>query len=858
MTAGTDPEPSVHEKPAVTASHAPSERAASEPTATATARPWLHRAGHLLAILASAALLGLYASGGPAWPIGFVALLPWLLALDRTRTLSGTLISAVLMAVAFALAVFGWFAAAFGAYVGLSLLPALLILAALGPILQAQVLAFALARHLTGRRHGSLLAALAGAAAWVGCEWLLPKLLGDTLGHGLLPSPTLRQMADLGGAASLSLVLLLVNDALAGAVRRWRAGPRALLAPITLAAALVAAMAGYGHWRLSALHTQLAEPSESIRIGLIQSNITHYERLREEMGAYEVIRHVLDTHYTLSDYAVREQGAEALLWSETVYPTTFGSPKSAVGADLDREIQGFVDTVGVPLVFGTYDLDTHGEYNSAAFVQPQQGLIGHYRKTHPFPLTEYVPAWIDGPLLRDWLPWLGNWRAGSGARVLPLRTADGRQVDVLPLICLDDVRTSLALDGTRLGANAILGLSNDAWFTEHPEGARLHLAVAAFRSIETRLPQLRVTSNGLSAIIDESGEVVARTEMGQQAVLVGEIPVRPPVATLMVRWGDWLGPTSLVLLLLLALHATGQRLTGLLPGPRHPPGPAADFRAEVVLLRPVWRLLAAALRLAAGAGLAWLLLRMLLWDGLQVNALIQLQLFGFTVVAPALAAWAIRWTFKAQARIEADLLVLEQRTRRIEIPIREIERLHTWRIPVPISGVDLRFVSGRRWNHGIALADPIALHRALAQAGSPVSWASPGDRSRAEQAELRAATRRPWLDHPLSKFLLFPLVPALPAFRLHQVIAFGGTFGEYHTYGPTAWLSGLLIWWTAWAIGLMLFAAGLRILIEAGTLAAWLAGPQQALTTRNRLEWLARLAFYLGVPTWLAVRVLAG
>ena len=61
----------------------------------------------------------------------------------------------------------------------------------------------------------------------------------------------------------------------------------------------------------------------------------------------------------------------------------------------------------------------------------------------------------------------------------------------MPLICLDDVDTGLTLTGTRLGAQNILTLSNDSWFTEHPQGAALHQAVAAFRSIETGLPQFR-------------------------------------------------------------------------------------------------------------------------------------------------------------------------------------------------------------------------------------------------------------------------------------------------------------------------------------------------------------------------------
>ena len=63
--------------------------------------------------------------------------------------------------------------------------------------------------------------------------------------------------------------------------------------------------------------------------------------------------------------------------------------------------------------------------------------------------------WLDGPVLRRWLPWTGSWQAGDGARVFPLQLADGREIPVLPLICLDDVDVSLAPAGTRLGAQAV-------------------------------------------------------------------------------------------------------------------------------------------------------------------------------------------------------------------------------------------------------------------------------------------------------------------------------------------------------------------------------------------------------------------
>ena len=824
----------------------------------------MHRSPHprwlaLAGISASALLLGVYARGGHAWPLGFVALLPWLLTLNRTRTLADALLSGWLMSVAFVLAVFVWFGTAVGSFTGSGTPLALLVATVLAPLLQPQVLALSLVRHWVGARHGPGLRALAGACAWVACEWLVPKLLGDTLGHGLAPSASLRQVADLGGAAGITLLLILVNEALACAVSRRRDGVRALLRPLALAATVPALMFGYGQLRLSTLQLEADATTPWLRIGMIQSAIVDYEGMRREIGAYAVVRKVLDTHFGLSRAAIEHHGVDALLWSETVYPTTFGHPRSADGAALDREILDFATASGVPLVFGTYDVDADGEYNAAAFVEPKTGLLGFYRKTHPFPLTEYVPAWLDGPRVRALLPWMGSWQPGSGARVFPLRAADGRELQVLPLICLDDVRPDLAIEGARLGAQAIIGLSNDAWFSADPNGARLHLAVATFRSIETRLPQLRVTTNGLSAYVDMTGEVVVSTALGDQSVLAGELPARDPPPTLMVRWGDWVGGAALAFLLLLLpvrrVFSARSRRTARAAAPVLVQEAATPYATDVVVLTRSWRIATALLRLIGAAGLLALLLLMLLREGLQVNSLSQIRLYAWAVLLPLIAAWAIQRVFAAAATVEGGLLVLRQRAQRIEIPVASIVLVHVWRLPLPGVGVDLQLVSGRRW--GIRLADPLLLADALATAGSPLRL-DEHSRRIADYAAARAAATRRWLDHPLVKFVLFPLIPALPAFRLHQYIAFGGTFGEYYTYGLKAWLIGLLIWWAAWSIGLMLFAAALRIGGEACTLLAQRWRPTQLVEFRYRLEWLLRLAFYFGVPAWLLLRVVVG
>jgi len=195
-----------------------------------------------------------------------------------------------------------------------------------------------------------LLSALAGAAAWVACERLVPKLLGDTLGHGLYPAPLLRQLAEHIGAAGLTLLLLLANEAFAAAWPSLRQRRRTALKPIAIGLGIPVLLATYG-W-LSTPAGSVAE-ARPLRIGLIQSNLIHYERMREQLGTLAAVRQILDTHYAMSYDAVERQGADVVLWSETVYPTTFGHPKSREGAGFDQEILGIVRSARVPFVFGT-------------------------------------------------------------------------------------------------------------------------------------------------------------------------------------------------------------------------------------------------------------------------------------------------------------------------------------------------------------------------------------------------------------------------------------------------------------------------------------------------------------------------
>lgn len=806
------------------------------------------RIGRWAAVAAAALLCGLYARGGAAWPLGFLALVPWLRTLDSQRTLGAALLVAWAMSVAYAVAVFGWFAAAIGNYMNVGEGAGMAILLVGAPLFQPQFITFAVMRCRVGRRHGALLRALAAAASWVATEALVPRLLGDTLGDGLYPSRLLRQAADLFGTTGLTFALLLSNEAIAAAIARRAEGTRAWVGPLALAALVPMLLSGYGFAVLSA---RPALTGQTLRMGLVQSDIVDYERLRRAKGTYAAVREILDTHVAMSLDAIEHYHADAILWSETVYPTTFGHPKSEAGAAFDREILEMVDSAGVPFVFGTYDRDAHGEYNAAAFVVPGAGLLGFYRKTRLFPLTEAVPAWLDGPALRRALPWAGTWKSGTGARVLPLRLADGREIPVLPLICLDDVDAGLAIDGARLGAQVILTLSNDSWFTADGQGAALHQAVAAFRSIETRLPQFRVTANGLSAVIDATGTVIAGARMGERTLVIGQVQAAPVRATLMVAWGDWVGRAAAAGLLLWVVAKALRRWCASMSAASSASRGTAGLPADVAVLPPSARLGAALLRTLARGSLPVMAAAIVLGDGaLQGDSAARLRLFVLFFVIPEAAAWCVLRAFAARASLEHELLVFTRGRQRLQLASRDIAAVEPWRLPMPASGVSLRLASGQRWRYAVAHPDPRAFAHALAAE-------LPDTRSAlAAYVRARAGAARRGAHRRLVKLGLFPLLLALPAFRLHQHIAYGSTFGEYTAQGLQAYLATFAQWWAAWAVGVALWAGLLRAVVEAIALVGARLQPPRAAESRPCLERLGLLVFYVGPPAWLALRVL--
>jgi apolipoprotein N-acyltransferase len=230
------------------------------------------------------------------------------------------------------------------------------------------------------------------------------------------------------------------------------------------------------------------------------------------------------------------------------------------------------------------------------------------------------------------------------------------------------------------------------------------------------------------------------------------------------------------------------------------------------------------------------------------NPLRLVRAFSVFCLAPEMGLWLLERACAATVLFQSGVLVLQRHRQRIEIPCESIERAAPWVVPLPSGGLWLRLKSGRRFRYGLQVADPVAFIDALADAGAHVRGAS--QHPAAVYARSRNSISPRWY-HRILKFVVFALVPALPLFRLHQWIAYGGTFGEYYMYGLKPYLLGFAIYWATSGVYLVLYAAALRAVAEPFVWTAAHVAPSRTPRVRRAVEMVNRLLYYGGVPLLL-------
>jgi apolipoprotein N-acyltransferase len=86
-------------------------------------------------------------------------------------------------------------------------------------------------------------------------------------------------------------------------------------------------------------------------------------------------------------------------------------------------------------------------------------------------------------------------------------------LNLYPLICYEIIFPD-EMTGDIKDANAILNITNDAWFGATP-GPYQHFQQARVRAVETGLPLIRDANSGISALVNAHGEIIAGLDLAE-------------------------------------------------------------------------------------------------------------------------------------------------------------------------------------------------------------------------------------------------------------------------------------------------------------------------------------------------------
>jgi apolipoprotein N-acyltransferase len=362
------------------------------------------------------------------------------------------------------------------------------------------------------------------AVSWAAFEYLrghvftgFPwNLIGYAWSGGFPGSTAMLQVASAVGIYGLSFLTVLI----AALPARLGAPSGARATPAAAAVALIAALAGFGAWRL-ADHPRADLPG--VRLRLVQPSIP--------MTPFN------DPNALAADFQrllglTRAPGFDkisAVVWAESMGPPFLHRDAAARAA-----LAQAAPPHGI-IIAGTLRSDPPPApmvhyWNSLAVVNHAGQILATYDKHHLVPFGEYVP--LRGILpINKITPGTVDFSAGPGPRTIDLPNLP----PVSPLICYEAIFPELvAQPDTR--PQWLLNITDDAWYG-FTSGPFQHFAIARLRAVEQGLPLVRDGNNGISAVVDPLGRVVARLGLDDVGVLDAPLP-KALSPTLYARFGD--------------------------------------------------------------------------------------------------------------------------------------------------------------------------------------------------------------------------------------------------------------------------------------------------------------------------------
>ncbi len=228
--------------------------------------------------------------------------------------------------------------------------------------------------------------------------------------------------------------------------------------------------------------------------------------------------------------------------------------KLIMGIDLYKIYQAgeeFGDNMRTQVNKRTGKVTNWEAYNAALQLESGNKEVQFYKKGRFVPGAEIFPyakvLFFVSPIVDA----LGGTVAGLGTQKkrTPFSSESGK---VGAAICYESIYGEFFNGYVRNGANAVFIVTNDGWWDDTP-GYKQHLKFATLRAIETRKSIARSANTGVSAFINQRGDISQATNYEEAAAIRGTIKFND-TKTFYVQWGDLIGRLAIYVSILLLLN----------------------------------------------------------------------------------------------------------------------------------------------------------------------------------------------------------------------------------------------------------------------------------------------------------------
>ncbi len=409
-----------------------------------------------------------------------------------------------------------------------------------GLFVAALALLFALQTYLYQAYFSRLRTALGFASLWVLFEWLRSWLFTGFpwlyLGYAHTTS-WLHPLAPVLGVLGISFAVVFCAGLLYELFELWRR--QKFDSPLQYGVyAGIFCLLGLTLLVLDRFNWVAVRTDKSAEVALVQANIDQNLKfdpayINEGISLYDELSAPLWEN-------------DIIIWPETAIPLLYQRAGSVLGY-FDQQARASNST----LVSGILYREQDRTYNSITALGNGSGV---YHKQKLVPFGEYVPlaALMRSVLQLFDLP-MSSLTSGPADQALLL--AD--DFTLATYICYEVVYPDFVRQQA-YQADFLVTISNDTWFGASI-GPLQHLQMAAMRALENGRYMVRATSNGLTAFINEQGQVLAQAPQFEVATLSFRVPAfsgRTPFS----YWGSW--PVVLLSMLVLTLLGRNRKHHG--------------------------------------------------------------------------------------------------------------------------------------------------------------------------------------------------------------------------------------------------------------------------------------------------------